>query len=225
MAGSAGARGGLANLLSALLMMRDDDAFSKGQDWVHILGVSTPTWAMLLTGIQTAIQHINPDLRVSFDSSSPFQHGGKFEKVALQPTFTNDQKTWAISVEDVPQSRLNADPKRRIPFAHSQSPIGKRMFLHHLSVRDGLMDHRNFDSISNALLVNHNVWVYLDTFRVANDLALAGDADRVPREYIECMQFIADVFQDNCWPTAIQRNKELLDAVAPSGYKHASAIA
>jgi hypothetical protein len=220
MAGSAGARGGLANLLSTLLMMRDDSAFDAGQDWVHVLGVSTPTWAILLTGIQRALKRINSELTVSFDSSSPFQHGGKFEQIAIKPMFTSDKKTWSFGLESAPQSRRHADPTKCIPFTHAQSPLGKRLYLHHLSVRGGIMDHRNFDSISNALLVNHNIWVYLDAFMHANELALNSDVDRVPSQNLKCLDFIADVFKRDSWFTAIQSNKKLLDSVAPSGYKN-----
>ena len=108
MAGSAGVKGGLVNLLSTLLMMRDDRAFDDGQDWIHALGVSTPKWAVLLSAIQQAINQFNPKLRVSFDSSSPFQTGGRYEDVAQTPAFTNIESTWSIGTESAPQSALHA---------------------------------------------------------------------------------------------------------------------
>lgn len=219
MAGSAGAKGGLANMLSTLLTMRDDGAFDTGQDWLHVLGVSTPMWAVFLTSIQQALQTINPALRVSYDSSSPFHHGGKYEKVALTPAYSSEKRTWSIGVEAAPQSRRYADPALCIPFAHSQSPLGKRLQLHHLSVRAGIWDQRHFDSISNVLLINHNVWVYLDAFNTANLLAATRNEARVPRQYIQCMDFISEIFKSNAWAGLLSRNKALLDAVAPSGYK------
>lgn len=218
LAGSAGAKGGIASMLRTLLMMRDDDAFEVGQDWVHVLGVSTPKWAVLLSAVQQALRKLNPSLRVSFDSSSPFQTGGRYEDVALTPTFTTDERTWGIGTESAPQSRRHADPSSPQPFAHAQSPLGKRLYLHHLSVRDGIFDQRNFDSISNMLITNHNVWVYLDAMKQANDLAAAGDAARVPERYLECLALIEDVFQLEDGMSAIDGNSELLDAVTPSGY-------
>lgn len=219
MAGSAGARGGIANMLSALLMMRDENAFDDGQDWVHVLGVSTPKWAVLLTSIQRALQTINPNLHISFDSSSPFQTGGRYEDVALTPNYTSNESTWTISTQSAPQSRLHAVPNASTPFQHSQSPLGKRLLLNHLSVKGRVWDQRNFDSISNMLLVNHNIWVYLDAFRTANDLVVARDTNCVPKLYLECINFIADVFQRSTWEKQIAKERTLLDAVAPTGYK------
>ena len=221
LAGSAGAKGGIANMLRTLLMMRDDGAFDPGQDWVHVLGISTPKWAVLLSAVQQALRQYNPSLRVSFDSSSPFQTGGRYEDVALTPAFTTDEGTWSIGTELAPQSRLHADQDLATPFAHDQSPIGRRLLLHHLSVRGGVWDQRNFDSISNTLLTNHNVWVYLDAMKQANDIAAARDTARVPARYLQCLAFIEDVFRRDDWSTAIAGNQTLLDAVAPSGYKTA----
>jgi hypothetical protein len=67
LAGGVGWRGGLENVLYYTLLMRDDNAFARGQDWLHVLGVSQPTWAVLLTAIQRAIRkHCkNPNMRVS----------------------------------------------------------------------------------------------------------------------------------------------------------------
>lgn len=42
MAGTAGWRGGLHNVLTLLLTMRDEDAFGDGNDWIHMLGVCQP---------------------------------------------------------------------------------------------------------------------------------------------------------------------------------------
>ena len=209
-------------MLRTLLMMRDDGAFDAGQDWVHVLGVSTTTWAVLLSAIQRALRRFNPVLRVSFDSSSPFQTGGRYEEIALTPELTNDPKTWAIKTELAPQSRLHADPTKLLSFPYAQSPVGRQLMLHHLSVRDGIWDQRNFDSISNALITNHNVWVYLDAMKQANDLAAARDAGRVPALLLECLAFIEDVLEREDGMSMVDGNSRLLDAVAASGYKASS---
>lgn len=184
-----------------------------------MLGVSTTTWAVLLSAIQRALRRLNPMLRVSFDSSSPFQTGGRYEEVALTPALTKDPKTWAIRTELAPQSRLHADPTKLLPFPHAQSPIGRQLMLHHLSVRDGMWEQRNFDSISNALITNHNVWVYLDAMKQANDFAAARSGERVPALLLDCLAFIDVVLQREDGMSMVDGNGELLDAVAPSGYK------
>ena len=217
-AGSAGVNGGISNMLNTLLMMRDDYAFQVGQDWLHVLGVSTTKWAILLSAIQQALRKPNPSLRVSYDSSSPFQMAGRYEDVALTPALTSDAKTWGIGTEKAPQSRLHADPNSAIPFEHDQSPLGQRLQLRHLSVRDGIWNRRQFDAVSNVLLMNHNAWVYLDAMKKANDLAAAKDKARVPVMYLECLEFIADVFECDNWTTRIAKEKKLLDAVAPNEF-------
>ena len=219
MAGGAGAKGGLYAMLESLLMMRDEGAFETGQDWIHVLGVSTPTWAVILTGIQHALQSFNPSLRVSFDSSSPFQHGGKYEQIALSPAFTNNKKSWKFAVTDAPQGRLLADQNSVRMFEYDQSPLGKRLQLNHINVRGGIWDHRNFDTISNMLLVNHNLWVYLDAFKTANTLAWSRDTNGVPAQYLQVLDFITDIFKHDTWKVALKAETKLLDAVAPTGYK------
>ena len=117
----------------------------------------------------------------------------------------------------VPQRGIY-DNMKTIPFKHNQSPLGQRLLLHHLSVHHGMFDKRNFDSISNTLLIHHNIWVYVDAFKTANDLVLARDKARVPAQYLDCIDFIANVFQSGNWQTSIANNKGLLDAVAPNEY-------
>jgi len=49
---------------------------NKLQDkaWIHVLGTNEIETAVLLTALQRAInQYINPNLRISFDTSSPFR--------------------------------------------------------------------------------------------------------------------------------------------------------
>ncbi len=223
MAGSAGAKGGLHDMLAIMLRMRDEGAFEIGQDWVHVLGVSTPKWAVLLTAIQKALREVNPALRVSYDSSSPFQTGGKFEEVCLSPAYTSTVSSWGIGTTQCPQGIAHADATNPQPFPHGQSPLGQRLMLHHLNVKAGIWDKRSFDFVSNLLLVNHNVWVYLDAMKRANDAVAARDATQVPTAILQCVDFIADVFRDINWQEALKKERSLLDSVAPNGYQRAVA--
>lgn len=218
LAGSVGAKGGIANMLRMVLLMRDEGAFTEGQDWMHVLGVSTPKWAVLLTAIQRALRRVNPSLRVSYDSSSPFLAAGRYEDVAIPPDYTSDIRSWKIGFEPAPQSRLHADPTNPKPFPYPQSPIGARLSLHHLSVRDGMWDARQYDPVSNALLTNHNVWVYLDAMARANDLVVARDQQRVPPLLLKAVDLIGQAFSVGDWPKFVQQHAADLDAVAPNEY-------
>ena len=216
MAGSAGMAGGLFNMLAVLLMMRDDNAFDAGQDWLHVLGVSTPFWAVALTTIQEGLRNTNPELKVSFDSSSPFLQGGRFEDVALTPAFGNSTSSWTIKKVKAPQHPSYADKNCTLPFPHQQSPLGKVLMLNELNVREGMWQKRQYDSLSNALLINHNIWVYLDAFKQANDIVATRDVNRIPADYLQCFDLIKHLFTTTGdWTIDLGNNKALLDKVAP----------
>ncbi len=216
MAGSAGVAGGLFYMLMVLLMMRDDNAFDKGQDWLHVLGVSTPFWSVALTVIQDGLRAINPDLKVSFDSSSPFQIGGRYEDVVLTPVFGTATSTWTMKTVDAPQHPSYANANFSSPFPHQQSPLGKVLKINELNVQEGMWQKRQYDSLSNALLINHNIWVYLDAFQQANQIVAARDVNRIPSDYLQCFDLIKHLFSmTGDWTQELLKNKDLFDKVAP----------
>ncbi len=218
MAGSAGAKGGLYLMLRTLLEMRDEKAFDAGQDWVHVLGGATPTLSVMLTAIQTALRRENANMTVSFDTSSPFMVGGRFEKVDVPPTYTSDAKSWTIKTVLAPQSRLDVESPDLVPSPLALSPIGHHLTLGHLSVRDGVFQERQYDNLSNAILAHHNTWVHVDAFERANDAVLRQDAAMIPEAYSDAIEVIADVFQCENWSDALDAFKKILDAVAPNTY-------
>ena len=215
LAGSAGTLGGLHHLLMTVLLMRDEGAFTEGQDWLHILGVSTPPWSILLTAIQRNLRRVNPCLVVSFDSSSPFLRGGRFEELLHSPKYSSDKKTWTISSTPAPQGPSYDDPSSTAPFPNQKSPIGKLFQLNHLNVRSGMWEKRNFDSISNAVLINHNVWTYLDAFQRANDVVSSGQTDCIPGQFVECLELIDELFKSNDWLTLLEKKVTFLNSIAP----------
>jgi len=219
LAGSAGAAGGLVNLLMTVLFMRDDGAFEPGQDWLHVLGVSTPLWSVALTAIQRHLRKRNPALKVSFDSSSPVQLAGKYERVCLTPSFQNTMSTWTISSVAAPQRPSLARETCQDVFPFPRGPLGCRLKLNELNVREGPWEKRQFDSLSNALLVNHNIWVYLDAFSTANQFVANQDDQHVPADYLACLAVIEEAFMCSDASKAsfvLERNFDLLQKVAPS---------
>lgn len=217
LAGSVGVAGGLCALLITLLMMRDEDGFTTGQDWLHVLGVSTPLWAVLLSAVQRSLQRVNPDLRVSFDSSSPFLLAGRFEEACISPTFNDRPSSWSIRSRKVPQKPSLADPENKARFAYRNSPLGSRLLLNELNVKEGMWQVKQFDSFSNALLANHNTWTYVDAFKTANDIVASEDWARVPPLFQECIEFVGAVFEaeSSQWFSMIEKHQKLLDSVAP----------
>lgn len=214
LAGNVGWRGGLENVLYYVLTMRDDNAFDKGQDWMHVLGVSQPTWAVLLTAIQRAIrQHCDNDkFRISYDSASPFQAGGRYQKVVRYPKFTKDIASWAMTMHEAPVNPIYADTGSDYHFPYS-SPIGDLLTLNHLNIRGGDLQKAAYDSVSNHLLTNHNVWVYVRGFLEANELAFmqASEADKaVPQKLIDMCAFIEYILGEERWQAKLKKEKLLL---------------
>jgi hypothetical protein len=214
LAGNVGWRGGLENVLRYVLTMRDDNAFDKGQDWMHVLGVSQPTWAVLLTAVQRAIrQHCDNDkFRVSFDSASPFQAGGRYQKVVRYPKFTKDVASWAMTMHEAPVNPIYADTGTDYHFPYS-SPIGDLLTLNHLNIRGGEFQRGAYDTVSNHLLTNHNVWVYVRSFLEANELAFmhASEADKaVPQKLIDMCAFIESILGEDRWQAKLKKEKLLL---------------
>jgi hypothetical protein len=216
LAGAAGVKGGIGNVLKILLTMRDDGALAEGHNWIHVLGVSTPKWAILLSAIQRALRrHVNPSLQISYDSATPFQAGGIREEVALLPEYTSRPRDWAIRFETVPQSARLAGSTEPFPYS---SPIGDRLTMGDLNVRGGDWDQRSFDTISNVLLCNHNCWVLLRAFELANQLAFESDGSQVPAQWRDCLAFIGDLFEADDWAGQLTKKTNFLHAMAPNEF-------
>ena len=223
LAGGAGSRGGLAQLLHAVLLMNEDNAFAEGLDWVHVLGVSTLDWAVILTALQKCLNKQNPALQVSFDTSSPFQSGMMREEAYYLPTLTTDRSTWVFPKKPSPQGFEYVGSKEPFPF--NCSPIGKMLELGHLNVSDvwDAGQRKQYDSISLMMLVNHNIWVTLKAIEMANDLAFgANKSDTTPRVLVDCIEGIEKVFDiANChgnWRGFLDEHKSLFDAQSRSIY-------
>jgi hypothetical protein len=212
LAGAAGVKGGIANVLRILLTLRDADALAEGRDWIHVLGVSTPKWAILLTAIQRAIRrHVNPRLQISYDSATPFQAAGIREEVAIMPNYTSRPRDWAIRFERVEQSAQLAGSNEPFPYT---SPLGNRLTMGDLNVYGGDWNHRSFDTISNLLLCNHNCWVMLEAFRQANELAFESDGTLVPVQWRECLEVIDGIFAGNDWNNKLNASQKLFDSTS-----------
>jgi hypothetical protein len=224
LAGGVGWRGGLENVLYYTLLMRDDNAFARGQDWLHVLGVSQPTWAVLLTAIQRAIRkHCkNPNMRVSYDSASPFQAGGARQQVVRYPKFTKDFTTWTMSAHEAPVNPIYAKNGKDFHFPYA-SPLGDLLTLNHLNVRGGEFQRGAYDAVSNHILTNHNVWVYVRGLLEANELAFmhVSEADKaVPQKLLDVCAFIEDIFSHTNWQAKLKKEKKLIEEVFNKhGYK------
>jgi hypothetical protein len=216
LAGGAGGAGGLLSVLKTVLMMRDEDAFSKGQDWVHVLGVSTLKWAVVLTAVQKSLRNVNPNIKFSFDSSSPFQAAGRYEEAYSLPVLTKDVASWSIPSSKSPQNSNLVNSKEKLPFT---SPLANRLTLGHLNVYEGAYEKRRYDSISNTMLTHHNVYVFLKAFEMANDEAFSSDSNKqVPDVYMDCLGIIGEAFERQDWYSYLEANSHVLNQHSKSSF-------
>lgn len=218
LAGAAGWRGGLANVLSTVLLMRDEGAFEPGMDWLHMLGVSQPKWFIVLTAIQRELRKINPKIQVSCDSATPFEKGGAKDEYALPVSLGTDISDWVVRFKTFTAFKTHADASRQ-ELTELHSPIGHQLMMHHLVVDGSDYSGRRIDNLTNKIFMNHNVWVYLDAARQANRIAFASNRTKLPELYAKTLDCIADAFAASDWRTTIASNRPLLDRFAKSQYK------
>jgi hypothetical protein len=209
---SAGRISGLGAVIEPLLMMRDEKAFKKGKDWIHMLGVSTAPWAIMLTAIQKALRaNANSNLRISYDSSSPFQEAAIRELYVKVPDFGKNRNNWVFKKGFFPHSLKYVGSDEPLPFS---SPIADKLTKGHLNVKHhkGIYTERQVDTLSLALVTNHNIWTYLETFKQANDLVFASNRTEVPDIYKECVDLIEHIFTVEQWKNELVKNQKLLDS-------------
>lgn len=205
---SAGKAAGLHAVLGPLLMMRDDHAFDPGRNWLHMLGVSTAPWAVILTAIQKAMRStVNPDFGISFDSSSPFQDASKFESYEVMPTFGAFAKDWAIKKVKIPQSIRHYKSQAPLPFS---SPIADLLTLGDLNVNGEKYRRNRLDRLSHTFVAHHNIWTYLEAFKRANELMFDGSGAPVPKLYRDCVEMIDYAFKVENWQTLLEKEAKLL---------------
>jgi len=213
LAGTAGWLGGLGDMLRTVVMMREDKAFDPGMNVLHVLGTSQAKWAIFLTAIQRELRAVNPELQVTFDSATAFVCGGKQDQYAVLPLLGSDRKNWAVKLVTLPKTRGYANQNNAEPFP-AASPLGSQLLMHHLVCRDDEFEKNRMDPLSNMMLINHNVWVYLDLVKRANDAAF-GPIQNIPDEFAAALDAIADVFVDQNPMDRIDAYQSLFDRVAP----------
>ena len=217
LAGSVGWRGGLDSVMYNILRMRDEGAFEEGQDWMHVLGVSQPTWAVILSAIQYALRaDCNPKLRISYDSASPFQTVGKARKLMRYPKFTKDLSTWVMTAQPNPFSSTYADGGKSFHFPFS-SPIGDRLLLEHLNVRGGEFENKPNDGVTDLLLMNHTLYVYIRAFLEANEMVFMRPSEAsqsVPQALLDAVEIIHELILSDSWMSKYKKHKQFLNAVS-----------
>lgn len=144
-------RNNFYELCRRILIMTADGQL-EGKTWIHILGTCELDTAVLLTALQRAINmFINPDLRISYDTSSPFRMLA-YNSVYTLPAFS--AKELSMSTKGTPDHECFIGSQVRWPWP---SPIGDRMVMGDFCV-PGQRHTRHFrDQLSEALAAHHNI--------------------------------------------------------------------
>jgi len=140
-----------------------DQKLLDDRDWVHIPGTNDLETAVGLTALQRSInRHINPRLRISFDTSTPFRNL-TWNSVYSVP-FLNKSGMSTPTVA-CPDARKFVGSSLRFPWP---SPLGDRMTLGDINVKTGHNLSTYKDSQSHNYLAHHNLASLCSSIALAN---------------------------------------------------------
>lgn len=223
LAGNVGQTGGIYRVLRRILLLRDQGLLNAPLDNIHILRLSRPRWAPVLTTIQRAVrQTVNPAFTITFDSSSPYKVAGMTSQYASLKEFgANLKKGWAIKTHKAPLGyglgnmpdpfALHLGHPTHMPVP-MDSPIARLLTVHDLNKNAEKQAIRTIDTFGDAALVNHNCYVYLKAMILAND-AVFGEQPVAPQSMIDAVEFIGELFRIKDWQAALDGKRAQLAAV------------
>lgn len=158
-----------------ILLMADEKQL-QSKCWIHVLGTAELDTAVLLTALQRAInKHINPDLRISFDTSSPFRLLA-FNQVYFLPGFDKSNLI-AMPSRDAPNGVQFVDSPVRWPWP---SPLGDRMVMGDFCVPTPPTNSSYRDVQSYHYLAHHNLAALCWGVALANRVF---DAEVITRQH------------------------------------------
>lgn len=139
------------NLCRRILVMAHENQI-QNKSWIHVLGTNELETAVLLTALQRAInRYINPNLRISFDTSSPFRLLA-WKNIYSIPRFSSQRMV--MGTERIPDGRELVNSNIRWPWP---SNLGDRMTLGDICVRPRMSSGSYQDGLSRHLLSHHNL--------------------------------------------------------------------
>ena len=149
-------------LCRRILIMADEGQI-QNKKWIHVLGTCELFAAVLLTTLQRAInRHLNPDLRISFDTSSPFRNLS-YGNIYTIPKFSNKQMT--MPTRPTPDDFCYVGSDLRWPWP---SPLGDRMVMGDVCVQRPVTARGYTDMQSQHYLAHHNLSVLCSSVALAN---------------------------------------------------------
>lgn len=184
-------KSGLEPILKWIRILRDDKKLDKAE-WLHVLMASPPQHAVYLTAIQRILRkQLGNSIRISYDSSSPFQSAGVRHKIARVPTLTNSLRTWGIPMQEFPQSPKYQQHNEVEYIKDCPSPITQRFSINDMHSERGEFAQTFLSTAGVQLLTNHNMFVYHKTAIDACDLVFKHqDTSRIPEQIEKNLELI-----------------------------------
>lgn len=241
LAGGVGTDGGPYRIIRRLLLLRDEGRLSHGRNWVHLLKQTRLLWAPFLTALQRGLRRCLGDeaFTISFDSSTPYQIGGKHEKYVEAPLLTTDPATWMFNYHKFPTtygyaneavamslSATSCSPtkcglcsqgKPHLPAAMT-SPITNLLTIQDLLPRKGTFDKRRVGKLFEETIFNHNVYTTVEAICRANEVV---DKCQAPPQLVDAIGKVGEILRTQDWMTKLDANRRLLEkALAFSATKH-----
>jgi hypothetical protein len=179
-------------LCRRIIQMFEEDQI-QSKTWIHVLGTGEIAVGLLLTVLQRAInKHMNPNLRISYDTSTPFsqiQHS----QVYSMPNFTREKMV--VSAEKIPDRVDLIGSHVRWPWP---SPVGDKLRMADVCVGTGVHVNSFRDSQSNYYLINHSLSVLCGSIDVAHrifDVERVTGAKTLPRHILAAADAIDEVIE------------------------------
>ena len=134
-----------------ILQMADENLIQHKR-WIHVLGTSELDTAVLLTAVQRAInRYLNPNLRISFDTSTPFRLAA-YGTILTLPEFKPTVVT--MPERSFPNGYKFIGSDVRWPWP---SPLGDRMVVGDVCVPRHVSATSYHDQQSNYYMAHHNL--------------------------------------------------------------------
>ena len=157
-----------------ILIMADENQI-QDKVWIHVLGTCELETAVMLTALQRAInQHINPRLRISFDTSSPFLLMAT-KQIYTVPSFSNQRMSMPSRKAPDDASFVNSP----LPWPWP-SPMGNLMTIGDVCINRPLTARGQHDTLSGQLMVHHNLAALCWAIALANRVF---DVERMSRAH------------------------------------------
>lgn len=197
-------RHNMDHVIRRLLQMAEERHLQRISH-IHVLGTNELDVAVLLTALQRAVnKHINPKLRISFDTGAPSKLLA-WNKIYTLPRF--DGTSMTMQSMDAPDGPEFLGSTRRWPWP---SPIGDRMLMRDFVVRPNIPNARWRDTQSNHLMVHHNIGALCAAVALANrvfDVQTVNHQHKVGRHVGAAIQAIERIFESGGSQAEFQRLK------------------